>query len=214
MGRAGSDGTYEPGPRHALTACESCDLLHQERPLEDRQDARCVRCGGLLFRGRPRTLEHTFALSLAALALLVVANVYPFLTLNLEGQVRENRIITGVLLLWESGYAPLAVLILWASILAPLGRTLMMLYVTGGPLLGSHAPGIAPLTRFLKWVRPWAMLDVYMLALVVALVKLAQMADVELELGAFFFVALFVMLTLLGVAYDRVALWDRVAELT
>ena len=60
----------------------------------------------------------------------------------------------------------------------------------------------------------WAMLDVYMLALIVALVKLSQMASVTLEGGAYCFVALFLALTLIGVSYDREALWDRIEELS
>jgi len=198
-----------------LVACESCDLLHEEHPLEDRQDARCSRCDGMLYRGRVRTLENTLAWALAALALLVVANVYPFLTLSMEGQVQDNRIITGVILLWNSGYQPLAVLILWASILAPLAKILAMIYVTAPTLAGWTAPGVPFLTRIQKQLGPWAMLDVYMLAVLATLAKLASMASITPGPGAFAFVGLMLVSAGANSAFDDRAVWeplDRVGE--
>jgi len=192
-----------------LVACESCDLLHQEQALEDRQDARCVRCAGLLYRGRPRTLEHTLALTLAALALLIVANVYPFLTFTLEGQTQANRIISGVIRLWEAHYEPLALLILWASVLAPLGKILATLYVTAPLLAGFAPPGVAWLTRLQKSLAPWAMLDVYMLAVLATLAKLASMATITPGPGAWAFVALMLVSAGASAAFDDRVVWQR-----
>jgi paraquat-inducible protein A len=192
-----------------LVACESCDLLHEEQPLEDRQDARCVRCDGLLFRGRPRTLEHTLALNVAALALLIVANVYPFLTFTLEGQTQANRILSGVILLWKLHYEPVAVLILWASIVAPLGKILAALYVTAPLLAGFAPPGVARLTRLHKSLTRWAMLDVYMLAVLATLAKLASMATIRPGPGAWAFVALMLVTAGAHAAFDDRAVWVR-----
>jgi paraquat-inducible protein A len=72
---------------------------------------------------------------------------------------------------------------------------------------------VAPAVRFQDAMVSWAMLDVYMLALLVTLVKLAQMAHLELELGAWSFGALFVLLTLVSASYHREALWQRVEAL-
>ena len=195
--------------RASLVACESCDLLHEEQPLEARQDAHCERCGGLLYRGRPRTLEHTLALSIAALALLIVANVYPFLTFTLEGQTQANRIISGVMLLWQANYQPLALLVLWASVLAPLAKILAMLYVTAPLLAGYTPPGIAWLTRLQKSLAPWAMLDVYMLAVLATLAKLASMATIVPGPGAWAFVALMLMTAGANAAFDDRTVWQR-----
>ncbi len=196
-----------------MIACEFCDLLHQPPRLQAGQKAYCSRCSGLLAKASRSPVQGTLALALAALMLLVLANVFPFLRFSLEGQVQENRIVTGVLGLWVAGQGGLAVLILFTTVLAPALRTLGLLYALLPLYLGRIPPGVAGALRFQEGLVSWAMLDVYMLALLVALVKLAQMAEVQLELGAFFFVALFIMLTLMGAAYDRVALWDRVEEL-
>ena len=196
-----------------MIACEFCDLLHAPPRLQAGEKAYCTRCSGLLAKASRSPVEATLALALAALMLLVLANIFPFLHFSLEGQVQENRIITGVLGLWDAGQGGLALLILFTTVLAPALRTLGLLYVLLPLYLNRVPPGVAGALRFQEGLVSWAMLDVYMLALVVALVKLAQMAEVELELGAFCFVALFIMLTLMGVAYDRAALWERVEEL-
>ena len=196
-----------------MIACEFCDLRHSPPRLEAGQRASCARCGGPLAKASRSPIEGTLALALAAALLLVLSNVFPFLRFSLEGQAQENRIVTGVLALWAAGQGGLALLILFTTVLAPALRVLGLLYVLVPVSLGRVPPAVAAALRFQERLVSWAMLDVYMLALLVALVKLAQMADVQLELGAVCFVALFGILTLVGATYDRAALWDRVEEL-
>jgi paraquat-inducible protein A len=196
-----------------VIACEFCDLHHELPTLEVGQKAYCSRCGGVLAKASRSPIEGTLALALAAAMLLLLANVFPFLRFALEGQVQENRIVTGVVGLWAAGQGGLALLILFTTVLAPGLRILVLLYVLLPLALHRVPPGVSGALRFQERLVSWAMLDVYMLALLVALVKLAQMADVTLELGAYCFVALFVVLTLVGASYDREALWERVEEL-
>ncbi len=84
-----------------MIACEFCDLLHRPRPLRPGEKAKCSRCGGVLARRSRNPIEGTLALAISALVLLVLANVFPFLKIGLEGQVRENTIATGVIGLWD-----------------------------------------------------------------------------------------------------------------
>ncbi len=193
-----------------MIACEFCDLFHQPPALRAGEKAYCSRCGGVLAKASRSPIEGTLALALTAAILLVLANVFPFLRMSLEGQVRENTIATGVFGLWAGGQGALAVLILFTTILAPALRTLGLLSVLLPLSLGRVPPGVAGALRFQEALVSWAMLDVYMLALLVVLVKLAQMGHIQLELGAFSFVALFLVLTLMSAAYDREAHWDRV----
>ncbi len=79
-----------------VIACEFCDLYHEHPVLWAGQKARCSRCGGLLAKVARSPIEGTLALTLTAAMLLVLANVFPFLRLSLEGQVQENTIATGV----------------------------------------------------------------------------------------------------------------------
>jgi paraquat-inducible protein A len=193
----------------SVVACEYCDLLHDERPLAAREKALCVRCGGILYRDQPDTIRRTFALNLAALALLAVANVYPFLSFNLEGQTAVNRIVTGVILLWNAGYPPLALLILWASVVAPAAMVLSGLYVTGPLLRGRVPKHLARVTRLHVKLAPWAMLEIYLLAVFATLVKLASMATIVPEVGAYAFGALILVSAAAKAAFDPRVVWER-----
>lgn len=167
----------------------------------------------MLARHSRNPIQGTLALAFAALILLVLANVFPFLQISLEGQVRENTIATGVIGLWRGGAQALAVLIFFTTILAPALRILGLLYVVFPLSFGWEPPGVAAAVRFQKALVSWAMLDVYMLAMLVILIKMAGWARITLEMGAFCFVALFIVLTLVSAFYDREALWDRVEAL-
>jgi paraquat-inducible protein A len=187
--------------------------MHEVPQLEPGKKAYCARCSGLLAKATRDPVDGLLALTVSALVLLLLANIFPFLHFSLEGQTQENRIITGVIGLWVAGQGGLAALILFTTVLAPALRILGLLYVILPLELSIVPPGVSQALRFQEGLVSWAMLDVYMLALLVALVKLTQMADVQIELGVAFFVTLFVMLTLMGAAYDRMGLWDRVEKL-
>jgi len=209
---AGSTGRTCDSLRPVI-ACEFCDLLHRPRQLRPGEKAKCSRCGGVLARQSRNPIEGTLALALAALVLLVMANVFPFLEISLEGQVSENHIVTGVIGLWQGGARALALLILFTTVLAPALRILGLLYVVFPLSLWRVPPGVAGALRFQEALVSWAMLDVYMLALLVILIKMMGMARIQLETGAYCFVVLFIVLTLVSAFYDREALWDRVEAL-
>ena len=196
-----------------MIACEFCDLLHRPRALGPGEKAKCSRCGGVLARQSRNPIQGTLALASAALILLVLANVFPFLKISLEGQVSESTIATGVIGLWRGGAQALALLILFTTIVAPALRILGLLYVVFPLSFGREPPGVAGAVRFQEALVSWAMLDVYMLALLVILVKMAGFARIQFEMGAWCFIALFIVLTLVSAFYDREALWDRVESL-
>jgi paraquat-inducible protein A len=196
-----------------IIACEFCDLLHAAPVLPPGGKAYCSRCRGVLAKTSRNPIEGTLALTLTAGTLLILANAFPFLRISLEGQVSENTIASGVVGLWNGGQPLLALLILFTTIVAPALRIVGLLYVLAPLSVGRVPPGVAPALRFQAGLVSWAMLDVYMLALLVTLVKLSQLGSLQLETGAYCFVALFIALTLLGASYDREALWQRVEEL-
>lgn len=198
----------------ALIACHECDLLQQEPTLQNGEQARCGRCDALLFRQRPETIDRALGLTVAALVLIVLANVYPFMTFSLEGQSQENWIITGVIELYDGGMWLLAGLILFVSVVAPLLWILGMLYVLLPLRLGSTPPALAEVYRFVEAIHPWAMLEVYLLGVMVAIIKLSQMAKISLETGSFAFGALILVLAAATSALDPRAVWARIGNAT
>jgi uncharacterized paraquat-inducible protein A len=84
-----------------------------------REAAQCVRCGGVLHRNRPDSLNRTLALTIAGILLFIVANSFPFLSLEMQGQETQTTLITGVVDLYQAGDWPIAAVVLFTSILAP-----------------------------------------------------------------------------------------------
>ncbi len=195
-----------------LIACESCDQLYQTVPLPRGHHAACGCCGQRLYgRGRD-SLERTLALSIAAGILLVMANAFPFMTVSLQGQVQENHIATGVVALAQSGYAPLAALVLLTTVVAPLLEISLHIWAILPVLLRARTPGVVAAARLSSQLATWSMLEVYLLAVIVAAVKLAMMATVSLNAGSYAFFGLIVLLTAARFTLEPEALWSGIED--
>jgi paraquat-inducible protein A len=197
-----------------LVACEFCDLLHRGRELPRGHKALCQRCGGRLYGNASDSLERTVALNLAALVLFCVANGTPFMHVSLEGHAQANTIASGVMDLWKFGYRSLALLIFFTTIGAPLAKILVTLYAVVPALARRSFPGMASAMRLAEWLSTWSMLEVYLLAVIVAAVKLAMMATVSLELGAYAFFGLILVSTLANAVFEGEAVWSRMEART
>lgn len=201
---------FRSGSRAGPVRCRECDLIQFGPEVDNRATAHCRRCGGHLYRSLENSLDRTVALLIAAMILLVAANTLPFMTFAFKGQAQSNYILSGVLQLWAAGYWPLASLICFASILAPLIYILGMLYVLLPVRLGFTPWGAASLFRVLDGLRPWAMLDVYMFGVFVAVVKLGQIASITPGIGLYSYVGLFVVWTAAIAGLDARVVWGRI----
>jgi len=193
----------------ALIACHECDLIHRVKPLPKKGVANCSRCGSVLYRHKPNSLERTLALSLAGLVLFVLANSFPFLALKMEAQVHQTNLITGIKVLYTQGMQALAILVLLTTILAPLAQLLGMLYVLLPLRHHRVAPKFAPIFRFVLSLQPWSMMEVFMLGILVSVVKLAKMAQIVPGIAIFSFFGLIVVLTAATVSLDPHEIWHR-----
>ena len=193
----------------ALIACHECDLIHRVKPLPIKGVANCTRCGSVLYRHKPNSLERTLALSLAGLVLFVLANSFPFLALKMESQLHQTNLITGIKVLYTQGMQGLAVVVLLTTILAPLAQLLGMLYLLL-PLRHDRVPlQFAPIFRLVRGLQPWSMMEVFMLGILVSVVKLAKMAQIVPGIAIFSFFGLIVVLTAATVSLDPHEIWHR-----
>ena len=168
--------SIEPTALHNLIVCHECDLLHRVHPLRYGERATCSRCGAALYAEKRNSFEHTIMLALTSLILFTVANAFPFMTFELHGRVQESLLSTGVKEFFERGMWTLGVLVFCASILFPALKILGMLYVLV-PLECNRRPWKAALVfRMVEQCQTWAMMDVYLLGVIVAVVKLADLA--------------------------------------
>ena len=194
----------------SLVACHECDLLQKLTSPPPGGSARCPRCGAVLYRNKPDSLNRTLALSVAGLILFVVANAFPFLAFNMQGQITQTRLITGVHDLYDQGMWEIAGLVLLTTILVPAKQLLLLLYILV-PLKVNRVPWKLPQAlRLLQGLGPWGMMEVFMLGILVAVVKLAGMASIVPGLALWAFAVLIVVLAGAAAALDPHVIWDRV----
>jgi paraquat-inducible protein A len=194
-------------------ACHDCDLLHRLGEIPEGSTARCGRCGGLLRKRARRSIERTLSLVMGAAVLFAIANLFPFLSFDMKGQETRTTLVTGVNDLWQQGYPELASLVLVTIFLAPMFQIAILLYVLL-PLHRGRIPWQMPRAfRLLRRVEPWSMMEVFMIGILVAIVKLLDMARIEPGLSLFAFVLLFVLITAAVTSLDPHAVWERAEEI-
>jgi paraquat-inducible protein A len=194
-----------------LVACDHCDYLHTEEEIPPGHVARCVRCGSPLYQSQNNSIERSLAFAFTALILFVIANSFPILQFSMEGRSESNTLMSGVLTFWNEGFWFLAFMVGLTSILAPLLLILAYIYVLLPLRFGVVFPAIRKVWRVLAVVRPWSMLDVFLIGLLVALTKLNDFADVIAGPSFYAVCILIPMSLLMSAQLDPREIWLRLA---
>jgi paraquat-inducible protein A len=184
-------------------------MVHRIRPLPQGGVAKCIRCGARLYQHKPNSLDRTLALTMAALILFVTANIYPFLALRLEGREQETLLFTGVKDLYEYGMWELSFLVLLTSIVIPLIHILGMLYVLLPLKFDRLSWKLALIFRIVRGLRPWGMMEVYMLGVLVSLVKLSDIATIVPGIALYSFALLILLMAGSAASLDPRIVWNR-----
>ncbi len=210
-----SDSPPEPSlsslPVEQLIACHECDLLMRKPVLQDGESAECPRCGYELFSHRHHVVRRSLALVLTALLLYVPANFLPIMQLNLLGQTSQDTVWSGVLGLYESGMQGIAVVVFLCSMAVPLLKLLCQLLVLLSIRLDFGRGYGLLLYRIYHHMREWGMLEVYFMGILVAIVKLMDLADLSLGLGLFCFIALLLVQVWLEVTMSPHQIWEALS---
>lgn len=192
-----------------VVACPDCDLLHHLGPVPEGGRALCRRCGGTLRRHPHNGLERTLALTLAAAVLFVVSNSFPFLSFDMKGQVTQTTLLSGVVDLYQQDKEELSALVLLTIVLAPLAQIALLIHVLV-PLHLGRTPWHLPLAfRVLRHAQPWSMMEVFIIGILVAIVKLMDMARIVPGLALWSFVALMLVLAGAVASFDSESVWER-----
>jgi paraquat-inducible protein A len=194
----------------SLIACHDCDLIHWFGAVPDGSAAKCSRCGGMLYQNKRDSLERTLALTVTGLILFMVANAFPFIGLKLQGQIHETILITGIKELYHQGMWGLATVVLLTIIVMPAAQMLGLLYVLLPIKLNRIPWKLREVFRIVQSLRPWAMMEVFMLGILVSIVKLAKMATIVPGVAALAFMALIFVLAASLAVLDPHAVWERI----
>ncbi|MDE3735109.1 MULTISPECIES: paraquat-inducible protein A [Pseudomonas] len=189
-----------------------CDECHQlNRPGSDEDHGNCRRCGAVLYPRRPNSIVRTWALLITATILYVPANVLPIMTVNFFGNGSPSTIMGGVLELIHAEMVPIALVVFVASILVPTFKLVgiaLLLYSVQRRLPMSPRQRIL-MYRFIEWIGRWSMLDIFVIAILVALVNFGNLASIEANLGAAAFASVVVTTMIAAVTFDPRLIWDN-----
>ena len=192
-------------------ACHECDLLQVLPDLPAGAKASCPRCGCTLATRPIDPIERPLALVIAALLVLVVANTAQLMGLSAVGRHASTTIIGGAYQMWLEGQEVTAVIVAFCAVIAPAGYLLFLLIV----LLAVRRPPapswVGGMLRWAERARPWAMIEVMMLGIMVALIKIADLAKVEAGIGMYAVGVLMLLFPAILSSVDTEELWARVA---
>ncbi|MBV8031627.1 MAG: paraquat-inducible protein A [Betaproteobacteria bacterium] len=197
-----------------IVCCPTCGLSQRLGPVPPRHAALCARCGSTLDTARAPSVIPTVACSLAALIFYVPANIFPVLTMQRYGLYSEATVWQGVVELARMGYWFIAAVVFMASIAVPLFKLLALFFLSATATLRTRRwrRERTLLYRAIDIVGPWAMLDVFLLAILVALVRLGSLATVLPGRGMLAFACVVVLTLLASSFFDPRLIWQGYGE--
>ena len=200
--------------KDGLIACPVCGLIHRLEPLAPGMVAECSRCGSVMVKPRRDSLNRTAAFSLAALLLYVPANIYPILHMDFHGIYSENTVWDGCVKLFQDGQWFVALIVFLASLAVPLLKLLGLFFLIVTTKIRStrFQPLRTRVHKVIALIGPWAMLDVFLLAILVALVKLGRIATVSPGPGVVAFASVVVLTILASASFDPREIWEPRSE--
>jgi len=198
--------------KQTLIACDECDLIHRMQPLQAKSKARCRRCGAPLYVHIPETVDRTLAMALGGLVLLLIANSYPFLSLESQGNVLETTLITGTILLSKQSMVGVAILVLLTSMLVPCLLLAALVYVLWPLKRGYRLPATRRIFRLALILRPWSMTEIFLLGILISVVKLAKMATIIPGTALFSFLLLVFVLAGISTCLDPRTVWEDISR--
>jgi paraquat-inducible protein A len=197
----------------SITACPECDLLLNPTAAVAGDKAHCPRCGYLIERPRKQSIERTFALSIAGLILIFPANLMPLIGIKMLGGAKDGTLWSGVVALFAEDMWSVAILVFLSSILFPLLNIILSLLISAHLYFNKPNRNLAHWMRWLQHMDEWAMLEVYMLGIIVACVKLAFSSELKFGFGLYAFVALLIITGMLASSLDKVLFWRKIGQL-
>jgi paraquat-inducible protein A len=200
----------------SILACRICGQVHAMEPLAEGMVANCSRCGSMMEKKTHSSLHMTAAFSLAALILYFPANIFPILHMEVYGAVSDNTAWSGMQTLFQEGDYPIGVIVFLASILIPFLKLVGLFFLVVAVKFRWPRGKLQRvwMYRVIDAVGRWAMLDVFVVAILVSLVKLEKLATVIAGPGLLAFGGVVVCTILASQSFDPQLVWNDAEEET
>lgn len=192
-----------------LVACPDCDLLNNVPELAPGESASCIRCDCTLSRNPKNSLQRGIALTWAAIVLYAITFYFPFLSFGEAGIVAHTKLFGGIIGLYRDGMYFLAAAVSFTIVIVPVFSLASLCYLLLPLHLNVRLPGAEQALRWAMHLEPWNMIEIFMIGIIVAGVKLAKMAALEPGLSFWSFMALIFVMAWISAALEPRVLWER-----
>jgi len=196
-----------------MIACPKCDALHRIPEVETGAQARCARCDTVLMAPQEGAMTRIVMLSATGLILMVGAVFFPFLELTTHGLGRKSSVFDAILAFSSGLMLPLSFAVAALIVVLPITRMIALIYVFAPMALGwAPAHNARSAFRMAEAIRPWAMAEIFIIGVAVALVKVAGLATVTLGPAFWAFVLLVIVTALKDSFMCRVTVWQTLNQ--
>lgn len=193
-----------------ILVCNQCDLLQRQAILQSGGKALCVACGNVMYRSQPLGLKLSLTFAITSAALFVISNSFPIVTISSQGLTNSTTLLEASLRLFNDGIPSIALLVFITTFLMPALEILTIIYLLLPLSLGRIPPGLSIGFRLICLVKPWAMVEVFMMGLLVTITKLNAFASVTPDIALASFVLLMISVTAATASFDTHNFWRLV----
>jgi paraquat-inducible protein A len=195
-----------------FVACQQCDALYDKPQLKQGQLAKCNRCGSMLIERKVDFIERSFNWSLAGLMLMFPAILLPIMGVTLAGQYNQASLFDCILVLIDRGFFMIASLVFLFAIAVPIVRLAGAFYISYCFKFNKLKPSLLNFFRAYHHLDHWAMLNVFMLGIVVSMYKLIDDTELSVNLGLLAFILWLICSTMSAVALDQDCIWEKLEK--
>ena len=199
--------------RAELLACPECDLLQSDSAMPRPRKALCARCGAILYQRHDHGLERTAALTAAALVLFTIANAFPIVSLELQGDRTDATLFGAVSALWSQNMQLVALRVAFTAFAMPLLEIAALAWLLFPLRNGRKSPYFGDVYGLLLFAQRLALVDVFVLGALVSYVKLDHLAEVQAGAGLWAFAGLMLVMATIDSNFDPRDLWERASAL-
>ncbi|EDP57370.1 paraquat-inducible protein A [Vibrio sp. AND4] len=191
-----------------------CHTCHQLNPIEKQKHQKCLRCGSSVHRYNPKdNLQKAWALLFTAIIFYIPANLYPMMYTVSLGHTEGSTIMEGVVLLWQLGSYPIAAVIFFASVFIPMAKMLALVWLYYNAQKAQYLPQEESISRLkvyriTEFIGRWSMIDIFVVAILVALVQLQNLMAIYPGPAALSFAAVVILTMLSATIFDSRLLWQ------
>ncbi len=194
----------------SIIACYQCDLIQYEVKLLEGEKALCSRCNAMLYRNTPPHRNQEIAFTASAIVMLLIANLFPIATIVVQGKVIDATLFSIIQMLVIQQQNLIALLLFVTLFLAPILEVFAMAYMLTQLEKGWPTHNIAHMYKLHLTAKTWILVDVFMLGILVALVKLMPIMIVKVGIAVWAFAGLIILFTLSAQVFDAKKVWSKI----